>query len=123
MIPFYKQLSNLGRDQHIDFSNLEVAGYIPQIREPSLAYPLIACDIDEIPQSLLGFHVPDESIDNYNVIFDVPYEGMKRTKIQSSTREVTLLSEHESYEVTTKYQSAVERPIFDIVKHWPYGSK
>ena len=102
---------------------MEVAGYIPQIREPSLAYPLIACDIDEIPLSLLGFHVPDESIDNYNVIFDVPYEGMKRTKIQSSTRDVALLSEHESYEVTTNYQSAVERPIFDIVKYWPYGGK
>lgn len=101
---------------------MEVAAYIPQIREPSLAFPLITCDVDEIPQRFLGFQVPDESIDNHNLIFDVPHDGMRRTKkIIGTTRNVEMLAEHESYEVSG-FDSG-NRPIFDIVKHWPYGGK
>lgn len=115
--------SELGTDQNIDFSNLEkVSGYIPQIREPSLAFPLIICNIDEVPLHLLDFQLPEGSIDELNVMFDVPYEGMKRTRmIESSTKHSKTISEHDEYQVDDP--DAKEPPIFDIVKYWSHGGK
>lgn len=34
----------------------------------------------DVDQSLIGWNDPETSYDNYNIIFDVPYEGMKRSK-------------------------------------------
>ena len=79
---------------------MEVDGYIPQIYDPGLTYPLISCDISEVPECQLGFLVAeDDNIDNYNLIYDVPFE----------------------HEVEGPDGRRERRRVFDIVKHWPYG--
>jgi len=89
--------SRLGKDQQIDFSNLEIPGYIPQIRDGRFAFNLTACDVNRIPHSLLGHHIADDSsLKKYNIINDVPNEGNDGVNI---------------------------RPIFSVVKHWPFGGK
>jgi hypothetical protein len=94
------------------------------IREPALVYPLIACDIDEIKQSYLGFQVTEESIDDYNLIFDIHYEGMKRVqKIKSVTEDVDMLCNHEDYFIANPNGDEKKRHIHHIVKHWPFGGK
>jgi hypothetical protein len=47
------------------------------------------------------------SYDDYNLIFDVPHEGMKRAKNVASSA----IRSGEEQEGAT--------PIFSIVKHWP----
>lgn len=117
------QESELGTDQNIDFSNLEnVSAYIPQIRDPSLAFPLIACNMDDVPLHFLDFQLPEGSIDDLNVIFDVPYEGMRRRrKMKTADGSLRVLSDHDEYHVDNPDDE--EKPIFDIVKHWPYGGR
>jgi len=111
-----------GQDQNIDFSNLEgVEAYIPQIKDSSFPYPLLACDIDEVKQNLIGFIPDGESYDDDNLIFDVPYEGMKRKKIIGDTLGVSMIAQHDSYEVQLNTEK--ERHLFSVVKHWPHGGK
>merc|ERR1712038_1126192 len=117
--------SSKGKDQKVDFSNLEQVGaYIPQISDPSLVYPLIACNIDKVPLNLLGFQVPEnESPDDINVIFDVPLdEENKPKKMTKSMIHVDMISQHDEYELrfNPHYEDS---PIFSIVKHWPFGGK
>jgi len=116
--------SKQGKDQNIDFSNLEyIDAYIPLIREPSLAFPLITCDIDEIPLKYLGFEIPiDERMDDYNVLFDIQHEDMRRSsKMRASMlsmKGLDVISQHSQYEFSSKQET---HPLFDIVKHWPFG--
>ncbi len=116
--------SKQGKDQNIDFSNLEKTdAYIPVIREPSLPFPLVTCDIDEIPLKFLGFQIPqDEKMDDYNVIFDIQHKDMKRSqKMRASMQSMTgleMISQHSQYQFSMKKE---RRPVFDIVKHWPFG--
>ena len=103
----------------------QVGAYIPQISDPSLVYPLIACNVDDVPLSLLGFQIPEnESPDDINVIFDVPLEeeGNKAKRMTKSMIHVDMISQHDSYEVRHNPQYD-NTPIFSIVKHWPYGGK
>ncbi len=82
----------------------ETDGYIPQIHDPGLTYPLISCDVRGIPQSLIGFLVPgDDDVENYNLINDVPFDDDDENLDDSGRRK--------------------KRQVFDIVKHWPYGGK
>lgn len=62
--------------QSIDFSaNQGTDGYIPQIRLDEFSFPLLACDVDSIPQGLIGWRDRSQSYDYHNMIFDVPYEA------------------------------------------------
>jgi len=84
-----------GRDQRIRFHevihNQEVQAYIPQIIENGFEYPLIACDIDEIEECLLGWH------DNIH--------GFSRHNLTNDFKEIL--------------GNSFETPIFSIVKYWP----
>jgi hypothetical protein len=125
-----------GEDQMIDFSNApEISAYVPFMRVRAFPYPLLACDIDDLPQTLIGWTDKDNSYDVHNIIFDVPYENMKRTRmIVSKTAGNTKISEHEDYHESLAYKVATEateedaakgrldrvqpRPIFSIIRHY-----
>ena len=128
----------MGQDQLIDFCNAtEVYGYVPQVSLPNFSFPKLACDIDNIDQNLIGWNDVNKSYDYHNLIFDVPYEGMKKRKrIIQNTRANETIDEYQDV-----HQSAVElelqsekkknvpehdstpdtKPIFSIVKYWEGG--
>ncbi|KAL7559500.1 hypothetical protein ACA910_010314 [Epithemia clementina (nom. ined.)] len=111
-----------GMVQNIDYSsNAEIYGYIPQIKLVELAFPVLACDVDGIHQELIGWKDEGNCYDFHNMIFDVPYEGMKR-KIRSrgnlrSSSYIGDQDESAASETTTLLQQP--KPIFSIVKHYP----
>jgi len=110
--------------QNVDFSSeTYIDAYIPQIVQPRYAFPILACDIDEVDQSLIGWNDPLESYDDSNIMFDMPYEGMKRSKkLNGDTRSYRMIRDHPDYSqlVDTSMEPAKKHPIlFDIVKHWP----
>jgi hypothetical protein len=79
---------------------------------PGFHFPLLACDIDDIDVDLVSWRNPNSdatakpylAYDDYNLIFDVPYEGMDRSK---------------NTERTEKSTSKKSQRVFSIVKHWP----
>ncbi len=83
-----------GRDQGKNFHEVihtqEVQAYIPQIIENGFEYPLIACDIDEIEESLLGWN-------------DHLY-GFSRHNLTNDVKEIL--------------GDDLHKPIFSIVKYW-----
>ena len=81
---------------------------------PGFHFPLLACDIDDIDVDLISWRNPQGNniehphlnYDDYNLIFDVPHEGMKRSiNVASST---VKSDEHDE-----------TRHIYSIVKQWP----
>lgn len=83
------------------------------------------CDIDEIPQSLVGWNDPYSSYDQYNLIFDVPWDGLKRTKIiKTNTRNTGLISEQDEITKTDGTRQRADRiiktrPIYSTMRHYP----
>ena len=121
-----------GQDQHIDFSaNTEIFGYVPQIKWPGFPFPFLACDVDTIDQSLIGWNDPTRSYDYYNLMFDIPYEGMPRKKIiYENTRNTTRIANQSEFFANSSHmikQARKEaedshrqaRPIFSIIKDYP----
>ena len=80
---------------------MEIDGYIPQIHDDKLTFPIISCDIQDIPESMLGFLIPeDDDIKNYNLIYDIPLEDAIEESNGGPNK---------------------KRHVFDVVKYWPYG--
>eukprot|EP00814_Leptocylindrus_danicus_P011095 CAMPEP_0116013814 /NCGR_PEP_ID=MMETSP0321-20121206/5937_1 /TAXON_ID=163516 /ORGANISM="Leptocylindrus danicus var. danicus, Strain B650" /LENGTH=226 /DNA_ID=CAMNT_0003483409 /DNA_START=253 /DNA_END=930 /DNA_ORIENTATION=+ len=70
-----------GQVQNIDFSSVnEIFGYVPQAKLPEFDHPLLLCDVDEVDHGLIGYDLRNQSYDRYNIIYDVPFEGMKRRR-------------------------------------------
>jgi len=102
---------------------------VPQIKVGGFPFPCLACDIDRIDQSLIGWNDPAHSYDKHNLIFDVPWKGMPRKKlIQSNTRGTAVILEQEEYteaSISLPANPAVTREevvvnqIFSTVKHYP----
>jgi hypothetical protein len=98
---------------------------VPQKVVPFYTHPLLLCDVDDIDQDLIGWNDPNRAYDYYNIIFDVPYPGMKRHKrLHTNTRKLGKIAEAKSYrESSDRERSVVEgdsvRPIFSVVKWWP----
>eukprot|EP00591_Stephanopyxis_turris_P014023 CAMPEP_0195533256 /NCGR_PEP_ID=MMETSP0794_2-20130614/40124_1 /TAXON_ID=515487 /ORGANISM="Stephanopyxis turris, Strain CCMP 815" /LENGTH=273 /DNA_ID=CAMNT_0040665717 /DNA_START=565 /DNA_END=1386 /DNA_ORIENTATION=+ len=112
-----------GEDQEIDFSCVpDISGYVPQLGVGFSAFPLLICDIDEIDSRLVGWKDKSKSYDFYNIIYDIPYEGMKRTRNKNVTNEEikpylgTQQIEIDNREASTRTDT---KPMFSIVKHWP----
>jgi len=116
---FKSVYSPVGQDQKIDFSSIrDIDGYIPQVRVGSYSYPLIACDIDDIDLTLIGWTDPGTSYDEYNVTFDVNHKSISRkTKIEGSTRKYGKLRNHKDFRESADYDEDVN-PIFSVVKQW-----
>lgn len=117
-----------GASQCIDFSsNTEIYGFVPQIRLTGSPFPILACDIDEIYQGLVGWNDSTQSYDHHNMLFDVKFSGMKRkTRIKGNTRNTGQIKSLVKYdEVTdeepTEISSLLRRtgPVFSIIKHYP----
>jgi len=115
------------KDNKIDFSTVqEINAYVPQIIDPNLSFPILACDVDSIDQNLIGWNDPHRSYDFHNVLYDVPWPGMKRSrKINENTRGMTHISQHTKYQKDNREEGRDvdtlpgKSPIFSIVKHWP----
>jgi hypothetical protein len=112
------------QNQHIDYSsNDDIHLYIPQIRRGGMQFPLLACDVDHIDHSLIGWTDPVRSYDYWNMIYDIPWDGMPRQKVEehggganspsaAATRPATPEKPLSEFSVPTK-------PIFSIVKYYP----
>ena len=98
-------MSTSGQDQQIDFSCTGERGFVQQHWMFQFDYNLIACEMDGVSADLVGWNPPqDSTFDDYNITFDVPYEGMTRKRNQTAT---------------PKASDKTHRPIFSIVKQWP----
>ncbi len=84
-----------GKDQFLKFYEVmhheEVQAYIPQIIENGFEYPLIACDISDIEECLLGWH-------------DHIY-GFGRHNLTNDLKEIM--------------GDSFQNPVFSTVKYWP----
>lgn len=82
--------------------------------------------------SLIGWTDEARGYDWYNLIFDVPYPNMKRTKIiHGNTRGKAAIKDHSDYHENSEREKNVrvdargievterDRPIFSIIKHYP----
>lgn len=126
---FYKgTYQHDGQDQHVDFSSLkEKAAFVPQVKLINRPFPYLACNIDQLDQELVGWNDPARSYDYYNLIFDVPYSGMARTKrIEGNTRNTNQIEDQSEYSLNMSYRAGEStkktrdtKPIFSIVKHYP----
>lgn len=126
-----------GEDQKIDFSNVpEISAYIPQIRNRNFPWPLLACDIDGVPDTLIGWTDSHNSYDVHNLIYDVPYEGSKRKRsptVPDKNEGTATVSEHDdegddsasknknvtSPDGTGTATDIPKWPIFSLVKYYP----
>lgn len=110
----------IGKDMGIDFSFVQtILAYVPQVQDPSYAYPLLACDIDDIEERFIGWKDPDNNFDFHNLIYDVPYEGMKRSP-QPTNKELSYALEQN---VTIGELSSESKHIFDYMKYWKVEHK
>ena len=111
-----------GQVQNIDFSAVnEIFGYVPQIKLAEFDHPLLLCDVDEVDHDLIGYDMRNESYDRYNIIYDVPYEGMKRNHFENSYVETESGEKKVAKPVSAGDGNGRGRttPIFSIVKQWP----
>jgi hypothetical protein len=110
---FIKATYRAGRvDAQIDFQNVaEISLYVPQFKVGSLNYPVLACDVDEVNSSWIGWSDPsDPTYDKHNLIFDVPRKNMKRQSAMIKGN----ASGGDGVETSHREAS----PIFSIVKSW-----
>jgi hypothetical protein len=114
----------VGKDQNIDFSSIpDIDGYVPQVQTGSYAYPLLACNIDYIDQSLIGWNDPGNSYDDYNMIFDIPHASLTRTtRIIGSTRHWKKLKDHVDF-IESDNIDRDAKPIFAVVKQWSLSDR
>jgi hypothetical protein len=95
-----------GVDAQIDFQNVaEISVYVPQFDLGALQFPVLACDVDDLNKDWIGWRDPnDPSYDKHNLLFDIPFEGMKREQNTPSMR--------------LGVDSTRTTPVFSVVKSW-----
>lgn len=78
--------------------------YVPQFDVGNFSYPVIACDVDKLNTEWIGWKdAQDETYDKHNLIYDVPYEGMKRRQFEKANSDAPFLPKF---------------PVFSPVKSW-----
>lgn len=110
LMPFFQTLvSTFGNKPDSSCYN------VTQIDAPGFYLPFLACSIDDIDVKLIDWKNPNRkseedlhrSYDDQNLIFDVPFDGMKRSRDEDIT-------------VSRQIPPAARlRPVFSIVKHYP----
>lgn len=111
---FIRATYKAGRvDAQIDFENVaEISMYVPQFKVGALNYPVLACDVDEVNTSWIGWSDPSDPVyDNHNLIFDVQHKKMKRLKSEMFSRTA-------SGGIGVKSSHRKASPLFSIVKSW-----
>lgn len=95
-------------------------GYIPQVKIPGFAFPLLICDINDIDTRLIGWKNPRESYEHHSMIFDV-HNIMKTDREEFVTKEVVSTGEDieivSSHDTILKIDLGVSYP-FSLVKSW-----
>lgn len=71
-----------------------------------------------IDPGLIGSEDKDRSRDYYNLIFDVPYPGLRRKKIRDDP-ETPAESFNNSVLQRSNDEKAGGRPIYSLIKHYP----
>lgn len=71
-----------------------------------------------VPQSLIGWNDQTHSYDYYNLIFDVPVEGMFRAKTLNANTRTGAATIQDQLPYTYR-KNASQRPIFSIIAHYP----
>jgi hypothetical protein len=56
-------------------------GYIPQIRDPDFLYPLLACELLDIDEDLVGWNDPVRGFHPHNLVNDA-YQIMRGRPLQ-----------------------------------------
>lgn len=69
-------------------------------------------------QSLIGWNDQAHSYDYYNLIFDIPVEGMFRNKILNGNTRSGAATIQDQLSLSCRNDSS-QRPIFSIVAHYP----
>ena len=101
-----------GDSQNIEFSSdPDVFAYVPQIKIKGFPFPFLACDIDGIDHGLIGWEDREHNHDAYNLIFDVPHQGLSRPKARAKDTADPSLEE--------RGDKSYSRPIFSVIKHYP----
>jgi len=119
-----------GDSQNIDFScNMEIFGYVPQLKFGGHPFPYLCCDIDNIDQDLVGWNDASHSYDYYNLLFEIPHWSLGRKKtIDVNTRGVARIADYEGYaEVVAASKENFgdaprgerKTPLYSIFKHYP----
>ena len=116
---FSGEVQNYGVDQKIDFSSIqEISGYIPQVKVGGFLFPFLATDTDNIDKDfLIGWKDPHGTYDDWNLIYDVKYKGMKRRRTQDG--DGAEQSGDSSGYGESKASHVPERPIFSLCRHYP----
>jgi len=71
---FQKKYRPRGNDMKINFSEVEtISAYIPQVNSSVFAYPLVACNADNIDDSLFDWDDPERSFHYYDITKDADY--------------------------------------------------
>ena len=93
-----------GDATNIGFSEVEeklgyaIFAYVPQISLPQFEYPLLACDISEIDQNLIGWEDSANGMNAHNLIYDIPgladakeppFSLVKQWKVEAKEKETT----------------------------------
>jgi hypothetical protein len=69
-----RRLQPDGKDQGIDFSAVKhlnsLTGYIPQMKVPGFAYPLLACDLRDVDDDLVGWKDQFHGYEPHNLVHD-----------------------------------------------------
>ena len=106
-----------GKNAHIDFHSVaEISAYVPQFKIGAFQYPVLACNVDNFVKTWIGWTDPSSpSYDFHNLIFDVPYEGMR----EKTERGVDYQNEEEVDDAAGAVEVSLRpRPIYSIVKSW-----
>ena len=105
----------------------KINGYVPQVRVPGYAFPLLMCDIDDIGVDLIGWEDhfnPQNAYDMNNMIFDVPrMRDFKRKQLLERLKKggdmVDDLNDFVADLEGDDTVSTFKNPCFHIVKHYP----
>lgn len=92
------------KNQNIDFSCVEICGYVPQVTDEKFEYPLLACNISLIDHKLIPWSKPSEGYEHWNIINDVPRPNFDAPVIAKDCRESSDEEQH---------------PVFSIIEHYP----
>lgn len=118
---FSGEVQNYGVDQKIDFSSIqEISGYIPQVKVGGFLFPFLATDTDSIDKDfLIGWKDQNRTYDDWNLIYDVKYEGMKRRRTQDGDGAEQGADNSGVDGVGERKSHVPKHPIFSLCKHYP----
>jgi len=107
---FFKVYKPRGNATDLQFSKEEgINGYIPQIKLPGYAFPLLTTNTDHLIPDMIGWADPNKSYDHHNMVFDVPKIAKEIAKKRS---------EDDEAKGEQKHEQLLSVGLFSIVRYW-----